>query len=115
RVVPLHARLLKWGFVNYVEELRAKGVERVFPEFKLGRDGYGQEGSRWFGRLKKKLGLPGDFHGFRHTVATKLREADVPETTVAELLGHSFGDSMSFGRYAKAQKLRKLLDALSKL
>ncbi len=115
RFVPLHSAVLTAGFMLYVEDLRKAGETRLFPAFKYSRDGYGQEGSRWFGRLRKKLGLAGDFHGLRHTVSTKLREAGVEETTVNELLGHSYGRSMSFSRYAKAQSLPKLSGAIQEL
>jgi len=53
--------------------------------------------------------------GYRHTFATDALEAGVPETHVAELLGHS-STAMIFKHYghltAKGQSLRKSLDRI---
>lgn len=40
------------------------------------------------------------FHSFRHSFSTALKDADVSETVVKELLGHAHG-SLSFDRYGK--------------
>ena len=114
RLVPLHSTIAE-PFLPYVAGLKQAGQARVFPMWKAGRDGYGQAASRWFQRHRKLNGLPNDFHSLRHTVSTALREASVPEDVVAELLGHSFGKSMSFGRYAKQSSLPKLRDAVEQL
>ena len=83
-------------------------------DFTLGRDGYGQAASRWFARLRGKHCFP-DFHPLRHTVATKLREAEVAEDVVAELLGHAKGSTVAFRRYAKAASLERLRIGLERL
>jgi integrase len=61
------------------------------------------------------LGVDKPFHSLRHGVATRLREAGVPEDVVAELLGHARGTTESFQRYAKAASVKRLHDALCKL
>lgn len=113
RQVPIHSELVRLGFLDYVHQRRRESYERLF-DFPLGRDGYGQAASRWFSRLRRKHSLP-DFHSIRHTVATKLREADVAEDVVAELLGHAKGSTMAFRRYAKASSLKRLQTGLEQL
>lgn len=115
RLVPVHSELITRGLLDHVKALRSKGEKRLFPKFPGGRDGHGQAASRWFQRHRKRHKLQPDFHALRHTCATRLREAGVAEDVVAELLGHSYGASMSFGVYAKASSVGKLKDALEKL
>jgi len=55
------------------------------------------------------------FHGLRHAIATKLRDADVSESRVAELLGHERGLTLSFTRYAKTGNVEKLREAIEKV
>ena len=38
--------------------------------------------------VRKRAGVQCRFHDLRHTVATKLAEAGVPESTMKALLGH---------------------------
>ncbi len=115
RLVPVHPALVDAGLLVYVNALRSKGEERLFPELSMGRDGYGQTVSRWFRRYRQKLGLERDFHSLRHTVATKLRENDVPEDVVADILGHSRSEKETFGRYAKAATVRRTYEAITRL
>lgn len=114
RVVPIHVELRRRGFLEFVDGRRRTGQERLF-DFVLGRDGYGQAASRWFNRYRAEHYFKQDFHSLRHTVATRLRNADVPEDLVAELLGHSKGQTMSFSRYAKGSACHRLDKALTKL
>ncbi|MGZ9189567.1 MAG: tyrosine-type recombinase/integrase [Nitrospira sp.] len=114
RDVPIHPELKRRGFLQLVENRKSAGHDRLF-DFPLGRDGYGQAASRWFNRYRAKHGFVRDFHSLRHTVATRLRNAEVPEDVVAELLGHSKGQTMSFSRYAKGSSWERLERALAKL
>jgi len=52
-------------------------------------------------------------HGPRRTVATELIRADVPELTVAQLLGHSGVETMRGKRYSNGLLAAALRDALN--
>jgi integrase len=116
RRIPVHGELVRRGFLEYVDARRAAGAERIF-DFKQGRDGHGQAASRWYGRWRKQRAklagsdVAGDFHSLRHTVASRLREALVPESIAAEILGHSRGKLESYGRYASADAALTVLAA----
>ena len=101
RVVPIHSKLIKLGFLKYVEKVKH---DRLWPELEKGRDGYSDAFGKWYQRLnrgyitsnKKKV-----FHCFRHTVITQLVYNEVPDSTIKEIVGHS-KDGVTRGRYAKA-------------
>ena len=92
RLVPIHDKLIELGILRYVEMLRQKGETRLFPEINEGRDGYAQTPSKWFQRHKKKCGIVDKhtkvFHSFRHTFISTLLDNDVPEHSVAKIVGH---------------------------
>ncbi|MFA0088321.1 tyrosine-type recombinase/integrase [Vibrio sp. 10N.261.51.F12] len=113
RKVPLHPVLIKLGFIDFIKTLK---TPRIFPELKHERDGYGTSASKWYGRHKRALGFGRglDFHSFRHTFATELKEQLVSETVVAELIGHSHG-SITFDRYGKNLSINLLHENIVKL
>ncbi|CAH1546208.1 Phage_integrase domain-containing protein [Vibrio jasicida] len=113
RTIPLHPKLIRLGFLKYVESV---GAQRLFPELRLERDGYATSASKWYGRFKSRLGLPKgyDFHSFRHTFANQLKNALVPSVIASELLGHS-QQSMSYDRYGKELNNQLKLTAIEKL
>jgi integrase len=92
RLVPLHSALIDLGFLRYIENLRAEGVERVFPELNLRRDGYAHAASSWFQRYVRRCGVHVKhtkvFHSFRHTFICQLLDGDVPEHAIAKIVGH---------------------------
>ena len=103
RLIPVHSKLIEAGLLDYVQELRGKGHDRLFPELQEGRDGYGQIVSKWFARYCSQCGItdPGKvFHSFRHTVIDCLKQSDVSKEKIAALVGHE-DDSVTFGRYGK--------------
>lgn len=51
-------------------------------------------------------------YGLRHTFIDELKEQDVAEHSVAEVVGHT-NPNMTFGRYGKKHKLEKLLEIVS--
>ncbi|ELE2165919.1 site-specific integrase [Vibrio fluvialis] len=103
RTIPLHPKLLELGFIEYVQSLNH---ERVFPELKKGRDGYGQAPSKWFGRFRDSV-LPKAkeenkaYHSFRHTFIDALKQSGASYSHAAAYVGHGDG-SETFGRYGKA-------------
>ncbi len=116
RLVPIHPFILdSLQFLQYVEGLKARGFDRLFPELAQRRDGYGQTASKWFGRYKKRCGIvengkKKDFHSFRHTFANTLKQIHTVEPVmISELLGHEV-DSMTMGRYAKRYSPQVLLE-----
>jgi integrase len=68
RIVPIHEKLIGLGFLDYVEKLRIRKANRLFPELKKQRDGYSQAAQKWFNaRYKKGCGVIDSkktFHSF---------------------------------------------------
>ncbi|MFM2599089.1 site-specific integrase [Vibrio fortis] len=114
RMIPIHEKLLELGFLDYIESVQH---ERIFPALKEERDGFATAASKWFGRFKSKLGFERgyDFHSFRHTVATQLKNAEVSPILAGELLGHS-QNNITYDRYGKTvctKKLKKTIETVT--
>jgi integrase len=118
RLVPIHPFLLNdLKFLNYVDSLRRIGEERLFPELRQRREGYGQTVSKWFGRYKRTCGVTDRdkvFHSFRHTFTHSLKQNDVNEVMISELVGHAV-NSITMSRYGKRYEPEKLFEAITKL
>ena len=116
RRVPLHDEVLKRGFMEYVQTMKEKSHERLFPYWSCHpKNGVQHYSGRWYAKWRKTVGIEKDFHALRHTVETALRDARVPESEAAELCGHAKGDSQSYSRYAKPGHLANLRDTINKL
>nr|WP_246097115.1 site-specific integrase [Ruegeria faecimaris] len=92
RKVPVHAELIRLGFLSFVESRRSG--TRLFPEYSYNANGgYGRNLGRWCNEsfLKKlRIKEPGlVFHSFRHTVVTRLSQAGVAEPIVQCIVGHA--------------------------
>jgi len=89
RNVPIHPELMRFGIMDFME----RGEKYLFNELR-GSDARsrGQSFAHEFSKHKTRLGLPlaVTFHGFRHTVSTRLRNvrADIREIWIDALLGH---------------------------
>ncbi|MGF7160323.1 integrase [Rhodoligotrophos appendicifer] len=93
RTVPIHDELIKCGFIKQVEERRAKGEGRLFPDLVANtRDQIAGAYSREFGKFLEKIGIKLDsrlnFHSLRHTFADGMRRAGYLDYEFAHLLGH---------------------------
>lgn len=94
RRVPLHRRLIDCGLLEFVTEQRNRGTVRLFPDLPhSAANGYGRNLGRWFNEsLLPKLEIKKQqlvYHSLRHTMATRLLQANAPEKHVPAIVGHS--------------------------
>jgi integrase len=97
RDIPIHAD---------IAQLVARLVNQSTDGYLLSdltQNKYGERGSaigHRFSRLKTKLGYPKNFvfHSFRKTLASMMRDAGIPESQAALIVGHDI-DTMTYGLY----------------
>lgn len=94
RRIPVHSEMVRIGFLDHVAEIRSKAqTARLFPEIKKGANGYYSHNiSKYLGRFFKAVGVKTErnsFHSLRHNFADALREAEVEDSHIQALLGHS--------------------------
>ncbi|MDN7932038.1 site-specific integrase [Burkholderia metallica] len=116
RRIPLHADLIRLGFVEYVQA--RKGSPRLFD---LAVDRHGKASSswvKWFGTyLRSVCGVTNPrmtFHSFRHTFKDACRAAGVRREVSDALTGHSDG-SASSGYGGDFYPLPPLVDAMARI
>lgn len=113
RHIPIHSKLIKLGFLEFIQYLKMNNEERVFPELSYtDKAGYSRDVSKWFSRFRKSNnlqieGIKQDFHSFRHGVSQQLKCAEIQEEKVADLLGHEHSN-ITFGRYGMAHPLKTI-------
>jgi len=121
RLVPVHKQLIRLGFLDYVEMVKATKSKRLFPEVVKRRDGYAQDFSKWFNRTYRKNCNVGqgdekrDFHSFRHTLTDYFKQKGCQEYEVCEITGHALPVGLAFGTYGKPSNMKKRSDFLNKL
>lgn len=105
RRVPVHRRLIDCGLMEFVEAQRCKGIDRLFPDLPYSAaNGYGRNLGRWFNEsLLPRLDIKKQqlvYHSLRHTMATRLLQADASEKHVPAIMGHS-QTGMTYNTYFK--------------
>jgi hypothetical protein len=117
RKLPLHPELLRCGLLEYVEERRRAGDERLFPDLRPAVTGQVTGNwSKWWGRYTDGLGITDPrkvFHSFRHGFKDACRAARIEEELHDALTGHT---SASVGRrYGGGVPLEVLAEAVAKV
>ncbi len=94
RCIPVHRKLIKLGFLNYVAE-RGKEVtpsKRLFWDIAVGTRGDVSDNfSKWFRRFLISNGIKTDktaFHSFRHNFKDALANANIEDSMQDALMGH---------------------------
>lgn len=121
RRVPIHAELLRLGFLDYVEAVRALGHKALFPELiavaantPLGDVFYDdwvqlRDAALPDARKEGKV-----FHSLRHWCNNEMKQALVFSEIRRDILGHANSD-MNEGRYSSVARLKVMEEALAKL
>lgn len=118
RCVPIHPRLLELGFLEFVASC-AEGF--LFPERirftanaeRGNMDLLSKQLNRWLrsaGVVDKRKSV----QSFRGTLVTRLKELEVAEYNIAQIVGHE-NDNITTGRYGKKVNLKTLGDVVARL
>lgn len=119
RRVPVHNDLIALGLLDYVQTLRTRGGSKLFHDLSTSVEhGRGRAIGRWFNEtLLPSLGMKTKllvFHSLRHTVVTKLVNAQVDGPLIKALVGHS-QQGVTYQSYFGGHTLTLLNDAIQKL
>lgn len=120
RIVPIHHHLLALDFLNFVNEARRT---KQGPLFHYRPTNQNQDWSRQYcnklGLIQTKIGMKAgsrpSAYSFRHTFIDELKQREIEENIVAELVGHT-NQKITFGRYGKKYNislLKKYVDIIS--
>jgi integrase len=119
RSIPMHPRLIELGFLDYLNDVRAEGFDRLFPSLRWTQAaGYGDTVSDMFSKfLREKVKITDKdkvFHSFRHYFcdqANNLTQHD--PARIFDITGH-LREGEFYLTYAKElhyeTKLRILMD-----
>lgn len=118
RKIPVHPTLILLGFDELVlKQKQMTSSGRLFPEVKFGKDGYPSGPfSKFFSRYLVSIGVKTDknaFHSFRHNFKDALDAADVSESRIKVLMGHSDGSVTAL--YGTKFKMGLLAEDLAKI
>ncbi len=106
RTVPIHSELLRLGFLEYVETIKATGKDSLWPSMRLRKSKPSDYFGRWFKAHREALELVPSFHYFRHTVRPLMRQAGIPEETQDKVTGHASKGSVGtvvYGHWALSE------------
>ncbi len=111
RNIPVHADLIRIGFLKFVEQQKRKSA-KLFPDLKRSERGYHSERmSRWFNEgFLPKSGAKTDktsFHSFRHTFRDALRAINAQPAVVQGLGGWRIEEGVS-GQYGSGLSVDQL-------
>ncbi len=118
RVVPIHAELVRLGFLDFVQRIRTVegGGAWLFPMVAPDKRGAAKGWSKWFGRYIGDRGVTSPdkvFHSFRHNFKDALRAGRVGEDVIDALAGHSTQGSVSRSYGAKEMLRRFGIEVLT--
>jgi integrase len=94
RNVPVHPKLLHLGFIEYVEIIKSKGFDRVFPELIKDKEGYTSKVSEHYnnkflpviGVHKPRIRV---LYSTRHTFVNRCYKKGVDRDIIKQIVGHS--------------------------
>lgn len=102
RETPIHAELIKFGFLDYYDKIKTSGEVRLFT----GRNDF----SAWYGKYCDGISINDpevNFQSFRHSFKQGCRESGIPEEIHDKFTGHV---NQSVGRGYGDISLKKLND-----
>lgn len=119
RKVPICDALIQLGFLDYVEEVRQAGAERIFPHRSFVNGSYSKRLSEELLKYLKawRIKKPNDhksFHSFRVNVITQLANNGISATLASRVVGHGTekGMDVHLGYVRDLPNLKIVVDSL---
>ncbi|HIF5959337.1 TPA: tyrosine-type recombinase/integrase [Vibrio parahaemolyticus] len=117
RQVPIHKRLLESGFLDYVKARQQQKQAQLFDFIPRGKDlDWSKDFRDIMGDVLTACGFKAGnrptAYSFRHTFVDELKQANIEEHVVAQIVGHK-NVSMTYGHYGKQLPVEKLVDAVN--
>ena len=117
REVPVHSTLIALGLRDFVDGLSSRAP--LFPDLRPtgAYKEFGEQLGKWFRTYRQARGLYSphtDFHSFRHSFVSGLRDAGVAVDLIALLVGHEYG-GVTASVYGRQVSILQKKDAIEKL
>ncbi len=118
RRIPIHFAIIGRGFIDYLEEMKLAGHQRLFPLLVCHPvNGFGHHLGKVYSKFNRKY-ISTDplktFHSLRHSLINELKQAGIAVELISELVGHHV-NSVTMARYGKKYRTELLLEALKQL
>ena len=118
RQIPVHQRLLSFGFEGVVSAARNRPDTSLFPDITRGTEGkFTPAFSLRFSRFLEKQGIKKDglsFHSLRHTFRDEARICSVPDDRVCALGGWTYSSGVH-AKYGEGLPLYETNPALQRM
>jgi integrase len=125
RTVPLHQKLIELGFVDFVQTMtdrtskNSQLTSNPLSHYQPSSDGvWSHKFCREFGKLLDQLhfvaGKRPTAYSFRHTFIDELKQLQIEESMVAQLVGHVY-HNITYGRYGKQYDVKTLKPVVDKV
>jgi integrase len=107
RLIPLHSKLVRLGFLDYVKQLPAGPLFPGLTRRKTKGNKIGARVGELFNKKLRTLGMKRkglDFHSLRHTVIKLLENVRpiIPDRDIKRVVGHKVED-ITFGVYGEGE------------
>lgn len=114
RFTPIHPTLAEIGLLDLVQDRVRAREKRLFPELRMGADGYySSPFSKYYRRFLESIGVKrrkNAFHSFRHSFEDACRDSGVSKEVMEALQGH--GENGMAARYGRGYSLKTLASAM---
>ncbi len=119
REVPVHEKLIKMGFLDFVARVKTTSSKQLFSYIP---DNQFNDWSKSYcikiGKYQTAIGMKPrqrpTAYGFRHTFIDELKQSGIPEHVTAQLVGHG-NNSMTYGRYGKRLPISQLAEVINRI
>ncbi|MEM5507143.1 tyrosine-type recombinase/integrase [Shewanella frigidimarina] len=118
RYVPVHQRLLEQGFIAFVDQRKSTHTQ-LFDYKPVGiNEDWSKTYCKQLAKLQTEIGMQANqrptSYGFRHTFIDEMKQLDISEHIVAQIVGHA-NPNITFSRYGKDINVAALLKDIEKI
>ncbi|GGB64314.1 tyrosine-type recombinase/integrase [Shewanella inventionis] len=118
RHVPIHKYLLEQGFIAFVEQRKSTHTQ-LFHYKPVGIiEDWSKTYCKQLAKLQTDIGMQANqrptSYGFRHTFIDEMKQLDISEHIVAQIVGHA-NPNITFSRYGKDVNVDALLKDIERI